>query len=45
MLSASADSRSAFLMPESSLHQYFIELLAEAGVTLGGNQAWDLQLK
>lgn len=44
MLSASADSRSAFLMPESSLHQYFIELLAEAGVTLGGNQAWDLQL-
>lgn len=44
MLSALANSRPAFLMPESSLHQYFIELLELAGIEPGGKQPWDLQL-
>lgn len=44
MQTALAHSRPAFLLPESTLHQYFIELLNLAGIEPGGKQPWDLQL-
>lgn len=44
MHTASTDSRPAFLLPESTLHQYFIELLNLAGIEPGGKQPFDLQL-
>lgn len=44
MLNESSESKPAFLMQESSLHQYFIELLDMAGINPSGQQPWDLQL-
>ncbi|MFN3709625.1 MAG: cyclopropane fatty acyl phospholipid synthase [Alishewanella aestuarii] len=44
MQTALAQTRPAFLLPESTLHQYFIELLNLAGIEPGGKQPWDMQL-
>lgn len=44
MQTALAHPRPAFLLPESSLHQYFIELLNQAGIEPGGHAPWDIQL-
>lgn len=44
MQTALAHSRPAFLLPESTLHQYFTELLNLADIQPGGKRPWDLKL-